>query len=155
MEVRHKSFICLSWTTVYMLHNYAGKFGIWVGNQQWMLRASCACLRWINSDSSDSPCETLPSTTPFLVCLFPVAQENRLTKNLLQVSLVSGIGVSTYNNLRRSQDGWSIYKYLGWTFQGVTINNCQVGFDLTTGGLTEAGQVTKPLFSSYWMTMVN
>ncbi|KAJ4488492.1 exo-beta-1,3-glucanase [Lentinula aciculospora] len=28
----------------------------------------------------------------------------------------------------------------GWTFQGVTINNCQVGFDLTTGGLTEADQ---------------
>ncbi|KAF5373032.1 hypothetical protein D9758_001642 [Tetrapyrgos nigripes] len=24
----------------------------------------------------------------------------------------------------------------GWTFQDVTINNCQVGFDLTTGGLT-------------------
>ncbi|KIK63593.1 glycoside hydrolase family 55 protein [Collybiopsis luxurians FD-317 M1] len=28
----------------------------------------------------------------------------------------------------------------GWTFQGVTINNCQVGFDLTTGGLTQADQ---------------
>ncbi|KAF8831726.1 hypothetical protein HHX47_DHR1001195 [Lentinula edodes] len=28
----------------------------------------------------------------------------------------------------------------GWTFQGVTINNCQVGFDLTTGGLTESTQ---------------
>ncbi|EEB99434.1 hypothetical protein MPER_00894, partial [Moniliophthora perniciosa FA553] len=24
----------------------------------------------------------------------------------------------------------------GWTFQGVTINNCSVGFDLATGGLT-------------------
>ncbi|KAF5391727.1 hypothetical protein D9757_001809 [Collybiopsis confluens] len=28
----------------------------------------------------------------------------------------------------------------GWTFQGVTINNCQVGFDLTTGGLTQSTQ---------------
>ncbi|KII88660.1 glycoside hydrolase family 55 protein [Plicaturopsis crispa FD-325 SS-3] len=28
----------------------------------------------------------------------------------------------------------------GWTFQGVTINNCQVGFDLMTGGLTQATQ---------------
>ncbi|KAE9406729.1 exo-beta-1,3-glucanase [Gymnopus androsaceus JB14] len=28
----------------------------------------------------------------------------------------------------------------GWTFQGVTINNCQVGFDLATGGLTNADQ---------------
>ncbi|KAF9049241.1 glycoside hydrolase family 55 protein [Hymenopellis radicata] len=28
----------------------------------------------------------------------------------------------------------------GWTFQRVTISNCQVGFDLTTGGLTEATQ---------------
>ncbi|KAJ3762988.1 exo-beta-1,3-glucanase [Lentinula raphanica] len=28
----------------------------------------------------------------------------------------------------------------GWTFQGVTINNCQVGFDLTTGGLSESDQ---------------
>ncbi|KII89977.1 glycoside hydrolase family 55 protein [Plicaturopsis crispa FD-325 SS-3] len=30
----------------------------------------------------------------------------------------------------------------GWTFQGVTFNNCRVGFDLTTGGLTQATQVT-------------
>ncbi|THH06760.1 hypothetical protein EW145_g3870 [Phellinidium pouzarii] len=28
----------------------------------------------------------------------------------------------------------------GWTFQRVTINNCQVGFDLATGGLTESDQ---------------
>ncbi|KAI0082779.1 exo-beta-1,3-glucanase [Panus rudis PR-1116 ss-1] len=28
----------------------------------------------------------------------------------------------------------------GWTFQGVTINNCQVGFDLTTGGTSQADQ---------------
>ncbi|KAH7884163.1 glycoside hydrolase family 55 protein [Phlebopus sp. FC_14] len=28
----------------------------------------------------------------------------------------------------------------GFTFQGVTINNCQVGFDLTTGGTSEATQ---------------
>ncbi|KAF8063611.1 exo-beta-1,3-glucanase [Lyophyllum atratum] len=28
----------------------------------------------------------------------------------------------------------------GWTFQGITINDCQVGFDLLTGGLTESTQ---------------
>ncbi|KAK0458523.1 glycoside hydrolase family 55 protein, partial [Desarmillaria tabescens] len=28
----------------------------------------------------------------------------------------------------------------GWTFQGVTINNCQVGFDLTTGGVATDSQ---------------
>lgn len=28
----------------------------------------------------------------------------------------------------------------GWTFQGVTINNCDVGFDLATGGLTTDDQ---------------
>ncbi len=30
---------------------------------------------------------------------------------------------------------------IGWTFQGVTINNCQVGFDLMTGGKTLGRQV--------------
>ncbi|KAK7449683.1 hypothetical protein VKT23_013156 [Stygiomarasmius scandens] len=34
---------------------------------------------------------------------------------------------------------FSIWNW-GWTFQGVTINNCQVGFDLLTGGTTEATQ---------------
>jgi glucan 1,3-beta-glucosidase len=29
---------------------------------------------------------------------------------------------------------------VGWTFQGVTITNCQVGFDLATGGLTQDTQ---------------
>ncbi|KAA1476062.1 beta-1,3-glucanase [Dentipellis sp. KUC8613] len=28
----------------------------------------------------------------------------------------------------------------GWTFQGVTLNNCQVGFDLATGGKTSENQ---------------
>ncbi|KAG5640730.1 hypothetical protein DXG03_007417 [Asterophora parasitica] len=28
----------------------------------------------------------------------------------------------------------------GWTFQGININNCQVGFDLLTGGTTEETQ---------------
>ncbi|KAH9934691.1 glycoside hydrolase family 55 protein [Fomitopsis serialis] len=28
----------------------------------------------------------------------------------------------------------------GWTFQDVTINDCEVGFDVTTGGLTKATQ---------------
>ncbi|KAF8894484.1 exo-beta-1,3-glucanase [Infundibulicybe gibba] len=30
----------------------------------------------------------------------------------------------------------------GWTYQGITINNCQVGFDLLTGGLTAENQST-------------
>ncbi|TRM62663.1 glycoside hydrolase family 55 protein [Schizophyllum amplum] len=30
----------------------------------------------------------------------------------------------------------------GWTYQGVTINNCGVGFDLMTGGLTQDTQTT-------------
>ncbi|PCH38148.1 glycoside hydrolase family 55 protein [Wolfiporia cocos MD-104 SS10] len=28
----------------------------------------------------------------------------------------------------------------GWTFQDITINNCEVGFDLATGGTTESSQ---------------
>lgn len=30
----------------------------------------------------------------------------------------------------------------GWTFQGVTINNCGVGFDLTTGATSPSSQTT-------------
>ncbi|KAJ3501572.1 hypothetical protein NLJ89_g9279 [Agrocybe chaxingu] len=33
----------------------------------------------------------------------------------------------------------------GWTYQGLTFNNCQVGFDIATGGLTEATQTTGAL----------
>ncbi|KAI0372846.1 exo-beta-1,3-glucanase [Pilatotrama ljubarskyi] len=36
---------------------------------------------------------------------------------------------------------YSIWNW-GWTFQGVTINNCQVGFDLMTGGTTQDTQTT-------------
>ncbi|KAJ7702338.1 exo-beta-1,3-glucanase [Mycena rosella] len=37
----------------------------------------------------------------------------------------------TFNNVQTAVSGhWN----WGWTFQGVTINNCQVGFDLATGG---------------------
>ncbi|KAF8518904.1 glycoside hydrolase family 55 protein [Gautieria morchelliformis] len=28
----------------------------------------------------------------------------------------------------------------GWTFQGITINNCQIGFEVTTGGITQSTQ---------------
>ncbi|KAK0474849.1 glycoside hydrolase family 55 protein [Armillaria novae-zelandiae] len=31
----------------------------------------------------------------------------------------------------------------GWTFQGVTINNCQVGFDITTGGVAANTQTVE------------
>ncbi|KAF8894123.1 exo-beta-1,3-glucanase [Infundibulicybe gibba] len=34
---------------------------------------------------------------------------------------------------------FSIWNW-GWTFQGININNCQVGFDLSTGGTTQATQ---------------
>ncbi|KAI0780740.1 exo-beta-1,3-glucanase [Trametes elegans] len=36
---------------------------------------------------------------------------------------------------------YSIWNW-GWTFQGITINNCQVGFDLMTGGTTQNTQTT-------------
>jgi glucan 1,3-beta-glucosidase len=42
----------------------------------------------------------------------------------------------------------SLNRFSGWTFQGVTINNCQVGFDLTTGGLTQATQAS-PTYHAY------
>ncbi|KAJ3932252.1 MAG: exo-beta-1,3-glucanase [Lentinula lateritia] len=43
----------------------------------------------------------------------------------------------TMNNVQTAIYGlWN----WGYTFQGVTINNCQVGFDLATGGITEATQ---------------
>ncbi|EJD05787.1 exo-beta-1,3-glucanase [Fomitiporia mediterranea MF3/22] len=60
-----------------------GKFGIWVGNQQFTVR--------------------------------------NITVNNAQ-SAIFGL--------------WN----WGWTFQGVTINNCQVGFDLSTGGLDQGDQ---------------
>ncbi|KAK0225097.1 glycoside hydrolase family 55 protein [Armillaria nabsnona] len=31
----------------------------------------------------------------------------------------------------------------GWTYQGVTINNCQVGFDITTGGVATNAQTVE------------
>ncbi|TFK33476.1 exo-beta-1,3-glucanase [Crucibulum laeve] len=45
----------------------------------------------------------------------------------------------TVNN---AQTGvYSLWNW-GWTYQGVTFNNCQVGFDIATGGLTQDGQTT-------------
>ncbi|KAJ3863893.1 glycoside hydrolase family 55 protein [Lentinula novae-zelandiae] len=43
----------------------------------------------------------------------------------------------TVRNVTMNNVQTAIY---GYTFQGVTINNCQVGFDLATGGITEATQ---------------
>ncbi|KAE9391952.1 exo-beta-1,3-glucanase [Gymnopus androsaceus JB14] len=62
---------------------YGGKFGMWVGNQQFTVR--------------------------------------NVTMNNCQ-SAVFGL--------------WA----WGWTFQGITINNCSAGFDLLTGGTTSATQ---------------
>ncbi|KAF9262846.1 exo-beta-1,3-glucanase [Marasmius fiardii PR-910] len=44
---------------------------------------------------------------------------------------------TTFNNV---QVGVTALWNWGWTFQRVTINNCQVGFNLTTGGLTQQTQ---------------
>ncbi|KAG6863166.1 hypothetical protein C0991_007807, partial [Blastosporella zonata] len=43
----------------------------------------------------------------------------------------------TINNAQTAV--YSIWNW-GWTFQGININNSQVGFDLLTGGLTESTQ---------------
>ncbi|RDB22377.1 Glucan 1,3-beta-glucosidase [Hypsizygus marmoreus] len=43
----------------------------------------------------------------------------------------------TVNNAQTAV--YSLWNW-GWTFQSININNCQVGFDLSTGGLTEASQ---------------
>ncbi|EKM82792.1 hypothetical protein AGABI1DRAFT_68739 [Agaricus bisporus var. burnettii JB137-S8] len=62
-----------------------GKFGIWVGNQQFTVR--------------------------------------NITVNNAQTGI------------------FAIWNW-GWTFQGVTINNCGVGFDLTTGATSPSSQTT-------------
>ncbi|KIK63573.1 glycoside hydrolase family 55 protein [Collybiopsis luxurians FD-317 M1] len=62
---------------------YGGKFGMWVGNQQFTVR--------------------------------------NVTMNNSQTAV---FGVWAW----------------GWTFQGITINNCTIGFDLLTGGTTPATQ---------------
>ncbi|KAI0746044.1 beta-1,3-glucanase [Earliella scabrosa] len=64
-----------------------GKFGMWVGNQQFTVRN-------ITINNADT-----------------------------------GMSLTVYMN-------WN----WGWTFQGVTINNCQVGFDFHTGSTTLDGQ---------------
>ncbi|KAJ3796108.1 exo-beta-1,3-glucanase [Lentinula aff. detonsa] len=48
----------------------------------------------------------------------------------------------TVRNVTMNNVQTAIYGLWNWayTFQGVTINNCQVGFDLATGGITEATQ---------------
>ncbi|KAL0580418.1 hypothetical protein V5O48_001571 [Marasmius crinis-equi] len=79
-----------------------GKFGMWVGNQQYA----------IDSLSQESP----------------IDQTKRFTVRNI-----------TVNNAQTAV--FAIWNW-GWTFQGVTINNCQVGFDLTTGGTTQASQTT-------------
>ena len=54
----------------------------------------------------------------------------------------------TFNNANTAI--YSIWNW-GWTFQGVTINNCQVGIDLMTGGLTQSTQVISfPNSSLVW-----
>ncbi|KAF9002426.1 glucan 1,3-beta-glucosidase [Cyathus striatus] len=48
----------------------------------------------------------------------------------------------TINN---AQTGvYSLWNW-GWTYQSVTFNNCQVGFDVATGGLTQDSQTTGAL----------
>jgi hypothetical protein len=40
----------------------------------------------------------------------------------------------------------------GWTFQGISIIQCQVGFDLKTGGITSAKQVPFDYPSDFFVT---
>ncbi|KJA18557.1 glycoside hydrolase family 55 protein [Hypholoma sublateritium FD-334 SS-4] len=48
----------------------------------------------------------------------------------------------TVNN---AQSGiFSVWNW-GWTYQGITINNCQVAFDVTTGGITTGAQTSGSL----------
>jgi len=49
--------------------------------------------------------------------------------------MLSGTGVRSFI-LTHSIQGAGRVIITGWTFQGVTINKCQVGFDLKTGGTT-------------------
>ncbi|OBZ70776.1 Glucan 1,3-beta-glucosidase [Grifola frondosa] len=63
---------------------------------------------------------------------------------LMAASLACGLAIS--NSLKTSSRisfsciaVFGVWNW-GWTFQGVTINNCQVGFDLTTGSTTKDNQ---------------
>ncbi|KAH9942506.1 beta-1,3-glucanase [Epithele typhae] len=69
-----------------------GKFGMWVGNQQFTVR------------------------------------------NITINNAATGV------SLRSSDADVYMNWNWGWTFQGVTINNCQVGFDYNTGGTTQDQQ---------------
>lgn len=56
-----------------------------------------------------------------------------------RVSSLSGTGV---RGLETCSLTCRAYRLTGWTFQGVNINNCTIGFELTTGGTTSASQTT-------------
>jgi glucan 1,3-beta-glucosidase len=58
-----------------------------------------------------------------------------------QVSSLYGIGVRKPNVVVFVLI-LSPHTPLGWTFQGVTINNCGVGFDITSGATTVSEQTT-------------
>ncbi|EEB90041.1 hypothetical protein MPER_11806, partial [Moniliophthora perniciosa FA553] len=81
-----------------------GKFGMWVGNQQFTVRN--ITVNNANTAVNDIYLHPLPLTDAF----------GRYSH--------CGIGLLP----------------LGWTFQDIKINNCQVGFDITTGGLTQETQ---------------
>ncbi|KAF5373036.1 hypothetical protein D9758_001646 [Tetrapyrgos nigripes] len=78
-----------------------GKFGMWVGNQQFTVRN-------ITVNNANT-------------AVFSIWNWGDVIRGIC---------------LGRITDFLSV----GWTFQGVTINNCQVGFDLQTGGLTQDTQ---------------
>jgi hypothetical protein len=96
---------------------FEGKYGIWGGNQQYVY------LDWRRFGDSN------------VFCRFTV---RNITVNNAQTGV------------------YSLWNW-GWTYQGVTFNNCQVrffdgagaqtltttqvGFDISTGGLTESTQV--------------
>lgn len=67
-----------------------------------------------------------------------------------------GTGVSTLSKKYYSKVTESFT--LGWTYQQITFNNCQVGFDIATGGLSNSDQVrqklyhTTPMSKMYWLS---
>ncbi len=97
---------------------------MWVGNQQSVnISPNPVCF-------AQSYVQGLPFAMSYLTGLTPL-------------SLLRGIGVS--DQFSSSFQIALLISIAGWTYQGVTINNCQVGFDITTGGAATNTQVRSEL----------
>jgi glucan 1,3-beta-glucosidase len=89
-----------------------GKYGIWIGNQQYVTFLSS-----------------------FLLFCFRFRRLFIKTHYLRRFT-VRNISVSNAATAIFSDWNW------GWTFQGVTITDCSIGFDINSGGTTQATQTT-------------